>query len=208
MDYFNKQINASGSDFLPLSFRITSTAAEKVVVELFGGLDSFLHRKKANNVLTNNFPLIPLSSFEGQALAGAGNPTFGTVGLDASGNLKIYKADGAASVTVECLEYPYASLIQALKENAFRVAYTRFTVTTDNQIGEQWTVVKKTMSGSDGTTRINPRSFQKPSDNQDKIVDVATAFDVNPEDSLLIPVVAGETIQVTFYLQTWTKTQL
>jgi len=187
---------------LQLNISITNATASEIKTELFSALDSWMTRRKTE-LAVGNYTMIPLLTYEGlQSLIT--NPTGGnTVGFNDDGDCEVRGNVGDPKLLVGCGEYPYASLWESTKTQPFYNSYLRYTVSTDNQIDKNITHFTKTFGGGLKENRISPRAFFKPDQFQNKTIDIIAPFTIDGESGLNIPVLAGESLRLAFFIQRW-----
>lgn len=180
-----------------INLNITNTAAVALKVELFSALDSILTRKKPEYT-TGNFLYVPITSYEGQAIADANK--YGTCGADQDGAVIIKGGAGEGTVKIQCNEYPYLSLIESSRLRAFQVTRLRLTVATDAQIDNNITHFIQTMGGGKKENTISPRAYFKPNQFQGKTLDIDQAFTIDARSGLLLTLNANESIRLSLFI--------
>ena len=193
---------------LQLNISITNATASTIKTELFSALDSWTTRLKAELVVAA-YAMIPATSLEGLAALVAAPTAGGVVGFNQIGELEVRSTVPAApKLTVGCGEYPYNSLFESTKVIPFSNAYLRYTVSTDAQIDNTITHFVKTFGGGVKENQISPRAFFKPSQFQNKTIDIIAPFTIDGESGLSIPILAGENVRLAFFIQRWAKSNI
>ncbi len=184
---------------LQLNIAITNATASTISTELFSAFDAWTTRLKPELVV-GNYSMIPALSLEGLAAA-----PDNIVGYNDTGDLEVRGNAGDPKLTIGCGEYPYNSLVESTKTLPFYVSYVRYTVSTDNQIDKNITHFTRTFGGGIKSNIISPRAYFKPNQFQNKTIDLLAPFTVDGETGLSIPVLAGESLRLAFFIQRWGK---
>lgn len=157
---------------------------------------------------TGNYHYVPLLSYQGLAATIAN--TGGTVGFNQNGGLEIHGNDATPDPigTISCTESTYLTFFDGSAINAFQVAYFRFNCQTDQQIQNQITWFKKTFSGGISTNTINPRSYMTPNQQQNRLINITVSFSIGLDSGLSMLVNAGESVQLSLFINAWTRQSL
>ncbi len=148
------------------------------------------------------FTVIPQLSTEGLATVGVG-----TVGYDQNGDLRNYGA-APPSASIGCGEYPYKSLVVSSGILPFKVTFMRIAVQTANQLNNQIIHFTETMAGGFKSNRINVRAYKKPTQFQNLEVDTLAPFVIDGEKGLLYALEIGEQVQISLFINRWTRPQV
>lgn len=187
---------------LQLNLTVNNPTASQIKTELFSPLYSITNVLKPE-LATGTYTMIPSLSNEGLATIGVG-----TAGFDQNGNLSINGTAIQPKLTVGCGEYPYISLFESLKVLPFKVAFLRYTVSTNAQISNQITWFQRTFGGGVKQNTINPRAYFKPNQFQNMTIDILAPFTLDGEKGLLIPVNAGEVLTLSLFVQRWSRNSI
>lgn len=176
------------------SFDLTifNGAATPLLVELFNELNSFLKKQRLEFV-NGAYLYLPVTSSPSNLIAvGAG-----TVGFKENGDLYVRgAANDATQLTVSCAQFPYNGLFEASgKGIGFKIVSIRMTVTSDGQIDNEIVHTKSTFLGARSQNRISPRTFFRPEQFQNKIIDIPVGMVINAEHGIDYLVNAGETVK-------------
>jgi hypothetical protein len=158
--------------------------------------------------VSGNYHYVPLLSYQGLAATVAG--TGGTIGFNQLGGLEIHGNDATPDpiATISCTESTYLTFFEASAIAAFQVAYFRFNCQTDQQISNQITWFKKTFAGGISTNTINPRSYMTPNQQQNRLINITVSFSIGLDSGLSMVVNAGETVQLSLFINAWTRQTL
>jgi hypothetical protein len=193
---------------MQVNLTLTNPAANFLTIELFNYLNSFTRVQQPGyvNPALPNYAYVPLSSYQGiQRLIAT---TDGTVGFSNTGSLEVRGLPANPVATVGCSEIAYASFFAASGITPFSVLGLRVTYTTDSQIDNNITYIKKSYAGGVVENPISPRSFFQPSQFQDLIVDVAASFDIGIDTGIKYVLNSGETVKFALFINMWTSQTL
>lgn len=189
---------------MQVNITLANPTATNLMFEVFSYLDSMIRRKKAEYA-TGAFLYVPYLSFEGIIRYSGATDTGGVVGFDQDGNCLIFGANAAAAKgKISCKEIAYASFFEASAVVPFEVGYIRYTCSTDPQIDETIVWFQKSFSGGVKENVISPRSFQKPTNNLEKVIDITAAFPIGLDKGIRTLVLAGESVRLALFIQLWT----
>ncbi len=146
---------------------------------------------------------IPALSTEGLGTIG-----IGTVGYDQNGNGVSYGTAAAATLTIGCGEYPYNSLVASTMILPFRNVFMRIAVETNAQLNNQVLHFTRTFAGGYQQNQVNVRSYKRPTQFQNLEVDVDAPFIIDAEKGLRYALEAGEVVQISMFVNRWSKPSL
>lgn len=198
---------ASAGSKMQVNLVLNNPTAVALTFEMFCNILSA--EKILNTAYVNgNYTYVPLETFQGIAATAAGNG--GTIGFNQNGGLEIHGNDHTPDpiATISCTESTYRTFFDASAIAAFQVAYFRFNCQTDQQISNQITWFKKTFSGGTQTNNINPRAYMKPTQQQNRLIDITVSFSVGLDSGLLTLVNSGENVQLSLFINAWTRQTL
>lgn len=196
--------NARPGKKMQINITVTNATASTITTELFSAFDSWATRLKPELVV-GAYAMIPATSLEGIAALIAAPTGGGVVGFNSAGNLEVRAGAGAPKLTIGCGEYPYNSLFESTKSLPFYVSYTRYTVSTDNQIDNNISHFTRTFAGGVKSNPVSPRAYFKPNQYQNKTIDILAPFTIDGECGLSIPTLAGEQLRLALFIQRWAK---
>jgi hypothetical protein len=184
-----------------INITINNPTAVKIKFELFSAFASWADVLRAD-LVTGAFTMIPQLSTQGLGTVGVG-----TVGYDQDGVLNVYGA-APPSATIGCGEYPYISLVRSSAVLPFRVTFGRIAVLTTPQLNNQLVHFTKTMAGGYKQNQINVRAYKKPTQFQNLEVDILAPFVIDGEKGLLYALESLEQVQLSLFINRWTRPQV
>jgi hypothetical protein len=195
---------------MQITVTVQNLGAVQLTAELWYYLNSMIRVKNLTYV-SGVYGYIPQNSYEGIKAVAAG--TDATVGFNALGECVIRGAGpvpgpATAVMTIRCKEIAYASLFEASAVTPFIVSWFRMQVTTDPQIDEAITHIKKSYSGGISENPINPRAYFDPKQQQPLTVDVLVTYDVGIDRGLRTVILPGENVRYALFVQFWTNQTL
>ena len=176
---------------------ITNSSAEALIVELFNQNRSFSRQRNLAYITSGTILYKPLDTTLGQQAAGVG-----IIGFDGDGALVATGAVAwANALKVTCAQYPYRALLDASGCAPFRIFGIRMTTTTDAQIDNEIVHFNATFLGARAQNSVSPRTYFRPDQYQNKIVDIECDFRIDRERGLYMTINAGETVKMSFMVE-------
>lgn len=187
---------------MQINLTIVNGTAAQMTAELFQWLDSVTKRLKAEFVV-GNYSMIPETSHEGMRRVVAN--TGGTVSWGQDGSLS-YRGDDSAGnplFTISCSEVAYRSLFEASSILPFTISFIRENVTTNAQIDNKILWYRRTIAGGMVQNQVNPRAYFRPNQYQSLTIDIDVSLAIQVDSGIQIPVRAGETVTLSFFIDFW-----
>ncbi len=161
-------------------------AATSLNIELFNGYRSI---SGANNAAVNALVNNDINTLKTAIVAAAAGNDLTDVLItnkiffDAAGNL-VFSVAPTKTVSIACRQVPYKALFESSKVQPFKVEKLRMTVTTSGQIDNDIVHITNSFLGSQKRNTISPRSYFRPDQFQNLIIDVPASFAVDGEKGL------------------------
>lgn len=112
---------------------------------------------------------------------------------------------GVGTVTIECDQVPYRSLMNALLTNPFRIEAIKVDVTTTAQINSKIQPFWKSWLGGKLYNSLSVKSQKSADQFQNLIVDMNTPLDMDQERGILYNTVSAEVVTMSFYVSRYDK---
>ena len=191
---------------MQVNLQFNNASASDLTFEAWNFLDSFMNRRKAEYVVAA-FGYWPQLSYEGIQRVAA--DTGGTVGFDSNGSCSIKGANlAAAAGTLSCKEICYKGFFEASAATPFEVAYSRYKSSNDPQIDEPIVYIQKSYSGGVMENPIDVRSYQKPTNQIETLIDITVGFTIGIDKGVRMKVLAGQYVKWSLFIVGWTNQTL